>query len=119
MSIHQGVILKNLIKKNHWRQEDFAKELGISRNYLLVILKEVVIDDKYLDKACQVLEVNKQEFLKDESIISTNHLTPDQMKTEHELRKKVQELEDKLDRAERRIDALLFKDENKPKTRSA
>lgn len=62
MSIHQGDTLKILIKKSRFRQEDFAKQLGISRTYLLVILKEVVLNEKYIDRACQILHIDRSVF---------------------------------------------------------
>lgn len=134
MSIHQGVILKKKIKEKGFKQEDFAKKLGVSRNYLLTLLDKVSIKEKYIQKACQILKVDESVFTestintnnnalnenaheKEQSII--NNKKPDQMKTENELRKKVQELEEKLDRAERRIDALLFKEDSKAKSKSA
>lgn len=59
---HHGITLKNLIKESGFVQSDFADKMGISRNYLLTLLDKSSLKSKYIDKACEILNVNKNVF---------------------------------------------------------
>lgn len=59
---HQGRILRGLIKEAGYTQEDFASKIGISRNYLLVLLEKSTLNEEYIKLACQALNVNNNVF---------------------------------------------------------
>lgn len=58
----QGEVLKKLIKEKGFTQLEFANKLGVSRNYLIVLLDKKNIDQDYLNSAAKILGVNNNVF---------------------------------------------------------
>ncbi len=59
---HQGCILKRLTKEKRITQENFAKLMGISRSSVKIYYKEAVLKDQLIDKAIEVLNVDRSVF---------------------------------------------------------
>lgn len=53
----EGDILRLEIKKSGMRQEDFASEMGFSRNYLLRLMERAVLPDDIKGKAAKILKI--------------------------------------------------------------
>lgn len=51
----EGDILRLEIKKSKIKQEDFASEMGFSRNYLLRLMERATLPDDIKDRACVIL----------------------------------------------------------------
>lgn len=78
----QGEILRDLVKKKGYTQEQFAPMLGVSRTYLLVLYGKKALKEKYIQKAVELLDVNINVFTNSENKSlspsnnnpSTNHI---------------------------------------------
>lgn len=66
----QGHVLKKLVKEAGYRQEDFADMIGVSRNYLLTLFDKAIVKEKYLQKACEILNVSMDIFTKENNVIN-------------------------------------------------
>jgi transcriptional regulator with XRE-family HTH domain len=62
MQTRQGEILKQLIKEQGIRQEDFAESIGVSRTYLIRLFDKKELKPEFIDKAVSVLGVHKDLF---------------------------------------------------------
>jgi hypothetical protein len=60
--IHQGEKLRVLITSQKKRIGDVALEMGISRQQLSVLFKEVKLPEKYRLDACKILNVDRTIF---------------------------------------------------------
>lgn len=58
----EGKILEKILFDRKFPKGKFAKEVGMSRQTLNTVFKEVKIPDKWLDKICEILEVDPSEF---------------------------------------------------------
>jgi len=73
---HNGELLKQYLKSKKIRQEDFANNLNISRNYLITKLKEFTFKDDFKQKVITNLGV-------DESFFESNYNSVAQTKSAH------------------------------------
>lgn len=53
----EGDILRLEIKKSGLRQEDFASQMGFSRNYLLRLMERAVLPEEIKLKASKILKI--------------------------------------------------------------
>lgn len=71
----EGELLKNYLKENAIRQEDFAALIGVSRNYLIsVLLNKDIIPPKYKTR----IQANmKVDLFKSNNNVITHNYTHD------------------------------------------
>jgi DNA-binding Xre family transcriptional regulator len=58
----EGKILEKILFDRKFPKGKFAKQVGMSRQTLNTVFKEVKIPDKWLDKICEVLDIESSEF---------------------------------------------------------
>jgi transcriptional regulator with XRE-family HTH domain len=59
---HQGEKLRVLITSQKKRIGDVANEMGISRQQLSVLFKEIKLPEKYMIDVCKILKVDRVIF---------------------------------------------------------
>jgi transcriptional regulator with XRE-family HTH domain len=73
---HEGEIIKNYLKENAIRQEDFAETIGVSRNYLIsTLLNKSEIPPKYKARIKAKMKVDL--FQSDNNVITQNYKNVD------------------------------------------
>ncbi|OJW78108.1 LexA family transcriptional regulator [Spirosoma sp. 48-14] len=74
MSIHEGKWLKKTLRQRGIKQEDFASDLGLSRNQLIVLMKESPFSKRYRGEMLAKLGLSEEEF---DRIAQLEHDEPD------------------------------------------
>lgn len=54
----EGDLLRIEVKKSKQTQEDFASEMGFSRNYLLRLMERAILPDEIKQKASKILKID-------------------------------------------------------------
>jgi phage repressor protein C with HTH and peptisase S24 domain len=54
----EGDLLRIEVKKSKQTQEDFASEMGFSRNYLLRLMERAILPDEIKEKASKILKID-------------------------------------------------------------
>lgn len=100
--VHQGQNLKNQIKAAKKRQEDFAVEMGVSRNTLLIMLNKMVLKDKHRKRACEILGI-------DENVITNVHTEQKKAQDNKYLEDRVRDAENDIKQLRDEMDQVLLK----------
>ena len=97
--IHQGELLKKLIKQKELTQEKFAQVMGISRAQVSNYLNRYELKGKTIEKIAEVLKIDKNLFFPDGSqnaLMENASRYPESHKVPSELLEKIKALEEKV-----------------------
>ena len=97
--IHQGELLKKIIKQKDLTQEKFAQIMGISRAQVSNYLNRYELKGKTLDKIAEVLKIEKKIFFPEverNSLMESKLNYPQSTKDSNELAEKIKALEEKI-----------------------
>jgi transcriptional regulator with XRE-family HTH domain len=99
----QGEILKKLAKERGFTQEKLAEALNVSRASIQIYFKETFLKDYIIEKASEVLEVDKSIFygggsffqsaIGSNNVVTINQLNHDLNNCHHELEKALLKIE--------------------------
>ena len=64
--MHEGEILRSLIKKSSFTQLQIAEKLGLSKNHFNSMLNKDEIKDDVIQKVCEILAVDPNDIFKRE-----------------------------------------------------
>ncbi len=87
---HQGNILKKLIKSSNMQMGDFADKMEVSRQYLYLLYGKEILDEDFIKKACEVLNVNKNVFTGSNADITIKDQNMDQPREIQLLEREIQ-----------------------------
>lgn len=73
-NFHFGAFVKSEIKKKEIRQEDFAKELGVSRAYLITMFDKSEWKSEYVNKVKTILKVQPETISTEKPINTTQSM---------------------------------------------
>ncbi|MFD3001455.1 hypothetical protein ACFS7Z_13870 [Pontibacter toksunensis] len=75
MAMHQGRVLKDLTKESGLTQEDAAKAFKYSRAGFRLLFKEEKLKEDIIKKACEIFNVERNEFFPMESVLIDGNST--------------------------------------------
>lgn len=65
--VHKGEVLRKLIREKKTTGGKVAEHLGINRSYLSTLFNDPNLKDEYIDKACDFLGVDRDEYFSEDS----------------------------------------------------